>query len=94
MAALFPPPRLALSDWIESELRLPVGVSALPGRVRLWQYQREIADAISDPTIERVALVKPVRVGFTTLLTGALASYVANEPAPILALLPTASRCS
>jgi phage terminase large subunit GpA-like protein len=89
MRALIPPPRLQLSEWIETHLRLPEGVSALPGRVKLWPYQREIADAISDPELERVTLVKPVRVGFTTLLTGALASYVANEPAPILALLPT-----
>ncbi|MFC4667127.1 phage terminase large subunit family protein [Seohaeicola nanhaiensis] len=93
LKALTPPPRLALSDWIEAHMRLPEGVSAMPGRVTLWPYQREIADAISDPTIERVTLVKPVRVGFTTLLTGALASYVANEPAPILALLPTEADC-
>ncbi len=93
LAALTPPPRLRLSEWLESELRLPEGVSALPGRIRLWPYQREIADAISDPTIERVTLVKPVRVGFTTLLTGTLASYVANEPSPILALLPTEADC-
>jgi hypothetical protein len=32
--------------------------------VRLWPYQRAIADAISDPLIERVALVKAARVGF------------------------------
>ncbi|MEC9312931.1 MAG: phage terminase large subunit family protein [Pseudomonadota bacterium] len=93
LKALTPPPRLALSEWIETHMRLPEGVSALPGRVNLWPYQREIADAISDPTLERVTLVKPVRVGFTTLLTGALASYVANEPAPILALLPTEADC-
>ncbi len=74
-------------------MRLPEAVSALPGRVTLWPYQREIADAISDPELERVTLVKPVRVGFTTLLTGALASYVANEPSPILALLPTEADC-
>jgi len=89
LRALVPPPRLQLSEWIETHMRLPEGVSALPGRVTLWPYQREIADAISDPELERVTLVKPVRVGFTTLLTGALASYVANEPSPILALLPT-----
>lgn len=89
LRALVPPPRLHLSEWIETHMRLPEGVSALPGRVTLWPYQREIADAISDPELERVTLVKPVRVGFTTLLTGALASYVANEPSPILALLPT-----
>lgn len=93
LRALTPPPRLSLSEWIETHMRLPEGVSALPGRVSLWPYQREIADAISDPTLERVTLVKPVRVGFTTLLTGALASYVANEPAPILALLPTEADC-
>ena len=51
------------------------GISALPGAVRLWPYQQEIADAISDPGIERVTLVKPVRVGFTTLLTGAIGAY-------------------
>lgn len=89
LAALKPPPRLSLGEWMEAHMRLPEGVSALPGRVTLWPYQRGIAEAISDPLVERVTLVKPVRVGFTTLLTGALASYVANEPSPILALLPT-----
>jgi len=93
LQALKPPPRLHLSEWIETHMRLPEGVSALPGKVTLWPYQTEIADAISDPELERVTLVKPVRVGFTTLLTGALASYVANEPSPILALLPTEADC-
>lgn len=93
LRALVPPPRLHLSEWMEGHLRLPEGVSALPGPVRLWPYQREIADAITDPGLERVTLVKSVRVGFTTLLTGALASFVANEPAPILALLPTEADC-
>jgi hypothetical protein len=91
LGALIPPPRLRLSEWIEANIKLPEGVSALPGHVRLWPYQREIADAISDPEIERITLVKPVRVGFTTLLTGAIGSFVVNEPAPILVLLPTES---
>ena len=63
LSALIPPPRLQLSQWIEQNIRLPEGVSALPGRVRLWPYQREIADAISDPACERVTLLKPTRVG-------------------------------
>ncbi|KUF08641.1 hypothetical protein [Pseudoponticoccus marisrubri] len=50
LRALTPPPRLSLSEWIETHMRLPEGVSALPGRVSLWPYQREIADATSDPT--------------------------------------------
>jgi phage terminase large subunit GpA-like protein len=59
LAILRPPPRLRLSDWTEANIRLPEGASALPGRVRLWPYQREIADAIGDPLIERLTLVKP-----------------------------------
>lgn len=93
LRALLPPPRLSLGDWMEAELRLPSSVSALPGQVRLWPYQRGIADAISDPSIERVTIVKPVRVGFTTLLSGTLASYIANEPSPILSLQPTQDDC-
>ncbi|APZ52167.1 phage terminase large subunit family protein [Salipiger abyssi] len=93
LRALIPPPRIRLSDWIEANVSLPEGVSAQPGPVQLWPFQREISDAIGDPLIERVTLVKPVRVGFTTLLTSALASFVANEPAPILCLLPAESDC-
>lgn len=93
MQALRPPPKLQLSEWIEANVRLPEGVSAQPGPVRLWPFQREIADAIGDPFIERVTLVKPVRVGFTTLLTSAVASFVANDPAPILCLLPAEADC-
>ncbi len=93
LRALVPPPRLTLSDWIEANLRLPEGVSAQPGPVRLWPFQREIADAIGDPLIERVTVIKPVRVGYTTLLTSALAGYIANDPAPILCLLPTEADC-
>ena len=44
-----------------------------------------------DPAIERVTVVKPVRVGATTLLTGAIANFVCNDPTAILALLPTKS---
>lgn len=86
---LRPPPLLKLSEWIETEMRLPAATTALPGPVRLYPYQRGIADAISDPTIERVTVVKSVRVGLTMLLAAGIGSYVANEPAPILVLQPT-----
>ncbi|GLK71288.1 phage terminase large subunit family protein [Ancylobacter dichloromethanicus] len=88
-AALRPPPRLPLSEWIERHVVLPADVSALPGPVRLYPFQRGIADAMGDPAVERVTLVKAVRVGLSTLMAGGLASFVANEPAPVLMLLPT-----
>lgn len=90
---LRPPAKMRLSEWVESSLMLPSDVSSIPGPVQLWPFQRDIADAIGDPLIERVTLVKPVRVGFTTLLTSSIASYVANDPSPILVLLPTEADC-
>ena len=88
MRALIPPPRLPLSQWIERSVHLP-STSAAPGPMRLWKYQREIADAISDPAIERVTVVKSSRIGFTSLLVGAVGNFVVNEPSPIICLLPT-----
>lgn len=89
--ALRPPPRLALADWIEKNVVLPDGTSATPGRVRLWPYQREIANSIGDATLERVTLVKSARLGFTLLLSSALAHFASNDPAPVLVLQPTES---
>ena len=58
LRVLIPPERISLSEWIKRNNRLPEGVSAFPDAVRLWPYQREIADAISDPAIERVTLAR------------------------------------
>ena len=37
---------MPLANWIESNIHFPTTVSALPGKVRLWSYQRGICDAI------------------------------------------------
>ena len=93
MQALKPPPVQPLAEWIESNIYFPATVSALPGKVRLWEYQRGICDAIDDPEIERVTVLKSARIGYTSLLTGVIASYVSNQPSPILAVLPTQDDC-
>jgi phage terminase large subunit GpA-like protein len=87
--SLIPPPRLKLSEWMEKTVVLPEGDNAQPGRLKLLSYQREIADCISDPTIERVTLLKAARIGFSLLAASAIAYFVANDPAAILVLLPT-----
>ena len=82
-----------LAKWIEANVRLPEGLSAQPGRMKLWSYQREIANCIGDPDIERITLIKAARVGFSSLLTAAIGYWCAEDPAPILVLLPTESDC-
>lgn len=88
-AALRPPERVPLSDWIEAHVVLPGDVSALPGRVRLTAYQRGIAEAMTSH--ERVTLVKAVRVGLSTLLTSMITAEATMNPGPIMLLLPTES---
>lgn len=90
MQALRPPLDLPTADWIEANIHLPQTASALPGRMRLWAYQRGICDALDDPAIERITVLKSARIGYTALLSGIIASCVANSPAPILAVQPTA----
>jgi hypothetical protein len=45
---------------------------------------RAIADAIGDPAIERVTVLKSARVGFSTVLTGAIGYHVVEDPCPVL----------
>lgn len=88
---LIPPPKQRLSEWAQSHLVLPEGSSALPGPIRLWPFQVDIADSIGDPTVERVTVQKSVRIGYSTLLAAAIGSYISNDPSPILLLMPTES---
>ncbi len=54
---------------------------------------RAIADAIGDPAVERVSVLKSVRVGFSTVLTAAIGCHVLTDPCPVLVLLPTQDDC-
>ena len=56
LGTLRPPPLEPVSTWLEGHLRLPPGLAAEGGPIRLWPTQRGIADALADPAIERVTL--------------------------------------
>ena len=91
LACLTPPERLTLSEWISREIRLPEGLCAAPGPMRLYPYQREIADAIGSGEYERVTLQKAARIGFSALVAAAIGHFCTNDPSPILCLLPVES---
>ncbi len=93
LASLRPPQRLPLSEWAPRNIKFPQGVNNDPGWMELWPPQRGIGDAITDPFLERVTVLKCVRVGYTTLLTAAIASYGLNEPSPMLLYMPTDDDC-
>ena len=80
MARVVRKPPEPLSRWIEDVIRLPVGLSAEPGPIKLASYMIEIADVIADPQVERVTLMKATRVGWTTLMTAAVGHFLIRDP--------------
>ncbi len=83
-----PIPPQRLSDWAEENIYLPAGLSAVPGRLALWAYQRDILDAVLDPRNERISVLKAARTGYSTLLAAICGHYTVVEPSSILAVLP------
>ena len=83
-----PAPRLSLADWADAKFRLPPG-DANAGRWRTLPYQRAMLDAMSDPEIERVTIMKSARVGYTRMFSAAVGYYIEHDPCPILVVQPT-----
>jgi phage terminase large subunit GpA-like protein len=68
---------------IERTIVLP-DVVAAPGPIRLAPPMRAIADAIGDPRVERVSVLKSARFGFSTVITAAIGYHVDASFAIIL----------
>lgn len=87
--ALWRPPRLlSLAEWADENFLLPVG-DANAGRWRTMPYQRGLMDAMTDPAIERVTIMKSARVGYTKAFCAFVAYHMAADPCPILIVQPT-----
>jgi phage terminase large subunit GpA-like protein len=80
--------RRSFTRWIERTIHLPVGLAAEPGLIRLPPYLREVADALTDPKIERITCMKSARLGYSTLLSSLIAYHMTEAPAPVLVVLP------
>ncbi len=93
LEALTPPQEMSLSQWIEASIVLPASLTAVPGAMRLYPYQKQIADCIGDAELERVTLVKAARIGFSVLVAAAIGHFCSNDPAPVICLLPVELDC-
>ncbi len=87
--ALRPPEILSYSEWAREYFRLSAVASAATGRFRPWKFQRGILDAIGDPMITRVSVIKSARTGYTKSLVASIGAVAANDPGPIILLMPT-----
>jgi phage terminase large subunit GpA-like protein len=86
---LWAPPRLlSLADWADASFQLPPG-DANAGRWKTLPYQRGLLDAMTDPGIERVTIMKSARVGYTKAFCAFIAYHIVADPCPILVVQPT-----
>ncbi len=83
-----PPEQLPLSDWADKYARLSGESSAETGRWTSYPYQREILDALIDPSIEILTWMKSARVGYTKILNWDTAYHIAQEPCSQLIVQP------
>jgi phage terminase large subunit GpA-like protein len=83
-----PPPRLTLSEWADRHAYLSKETSAGAGKFRSFSYQDGLMDAISDPSVTKITVMKSARIGFTTCVDHAIGYFLHQDPSPILLVLP------
>jgi phage terminase large subunit GpA-like protein len=88
---LRPPPKLTVSQWADEHRRLSPESAAEPGRWRTDRapYQRGIMDAVADPAIREIVVMKSAQVGWTEILGNVVGYYIDRDPSPILLIQPT-----
>lgn len=89
MPGLLPPPKLTLSGWSDQFAYLSAESAAEPGKWTTLSYQRGIMDALTDPEIEWVVVMKSARVGYTKILNNLIGYHIHQDPCPIMVVQPT-----
>lgn len=84
-----PPVRLSLSEWADRYFVLSTETAADPGRWHTLPYQRAIMDAITDPDVHQVTVIKSARVGYTLCMSAAIGYFIHQDPSSILVVQPT-----
>lgn len=85
---LSPPPVLSLSQWAAQYAYLSKETSAQTGRFEAYAYQVGMMDAITDPRVEKVSVMKSARVGYTKIIDHVVGYYLHQDPSPILVVQP------
>ncbi len=86
--ALRPPPKLSVSAWAERYAYLSPETSAEHGKFRAFAYQNGILDAVSDPAVTQVTVIKSARVGYTKCLDHVVGYFIHQDPSPVLVVQP------
>ncbi|MEK9870160.1 MAG: phage terminase large subunit family protein, partial [Gammaproteobacteria bacterium] len=84
-----PPKKMTLSEWADNYAYLSAESSAEGGRWHTLPYQKGIMDAITDPKIEQITVMKSARVGYSKILNHVAGFHIHQDPCPIMIVQPT-----
>jgi phage terminase large subunit GpA-like protein len=82
------PPRLSLAEWADRYAYIPVEGNASPGKFEAYGYQNGLMDAVTDPAVKIISVMKSARIGYTRCLDNIIAYFLHHDPAPILVVQP------
>lgn len=80
---------MTLSQWADEFAVLSAESSAEAGRWHTIPYQKGIMDAITDPKIEEIWVMKSARVGFTKILNHCIGYHIHQDPCSMMLVQPT-----
>lgn len=88
---LEPPPDMTLTQWADEFRILSKKTSAEPGRWKTSKapYQKEIMDAISDTSVQKVVVMSAAQIGKTDgFILNPIGYFIHYDPSPIMVLQP------
>lgn len=83
---LRPPPDLKLWEWADQHFQMSAEDG---GKWTTHPYQRGIMEALTDPEVERVSVMKSARVGYTKIIEALVLYHMHQDPASMLLVQPT-----
>lgn len=85
-----PPPDITVSQWAVQNRILPKGTSSRPGPFKPEKYQIAMMDALLDPNVRRVVVMKSTQVGFSDgVLNNIIGFFVDVDPRTVMMVQPT-----
>jgi phage terminase large subunit GpA-like protein len=86
-----PPPLFTVSEWADTYRQLPETSAERGGRWNTAKvpYLRGIMDAVHEPGVRKIAVMKGAQVGGSEALHNLLGYFMAYDPCPMLMVQPT-----
>lgn len=88
---LAPPPDMTLTEWADEKRVLSKKTSAEPGRWKTSKapYQKEIMNAISDLSVQKVVVMSAAQIGKTDgFILNPIGYFMDYDPSPIMVMQP------